>query len=255
MPPAGPYMMKLVSLKRSESVIYRSCLSVFFFHRFKINQPRVVATFCNAWAMLGCIRTPALLWAPKSHTPVGLQITRLALSRPRPHVARTTVVAVCQNTPRKGTPASTTSWTPFGWELNPKYDSNFIQVGRYRAHYLAAGTSETVILILASQVVTARSYRSTLNALSRTYRVICLELPGCGRSDHVSTPFKQQESADWLAQFLKQMDIGSAVVIGHSCSGAPAIVLAQTHSDFVSHLVLVGSIGVVHYFNCFSKGL
>lgn len=201
--------------------------------------------------MLGCIQTPALLWASKSHTPLALQCTRLALSRTRPHVARTSVVAVCQNTPRKSLPVSTTSWTPFSWELNPKYDSKFIKVGKYRAHYLAAGTSETVILILASQVVTARSYRSTLNALSRTYRVICLELPGCGRSDRVESPFTKRQSADWLAQYLKQMGIDSAVVIGHSCSGAPAIVLAQTHSEFVSHLVLVGSIGVVHFLNCF----
>lgn len=201
--------------------------------------------------MLGCTQTSALLWAPKIHTSLGSHTTRLALSRTRPHVARTSVVAVCQNSPRKGVPASTTSWTPFSWELKPEYDSNFIRVGKYRAHYLAAGTSETVILILASQVVTARSYRSTLNALSQTYRVICLELPGCGRSDRVPSPFTTQQSADWLAQFLKQMDIDSAVVIGHSCSGVPAIVLAQTHSKFVSHLVLVGSIGVVHHFNSF----
>ena len=183
--------------------------------------------------------------AVSSSRPHGLPFSRLALSITRRRLKRTSLLAVCQNSPRKGVPASTTSWTPFSWELNPKYDSNFLKVGEYRAHYLAAGTGKTVILILASQVVTARSYRSTLNALSQSYRVICLELPGSGRSDGVKSPFTQQQSADWLTQFMKQLDIASAVVVGHSCSGAPAISLAQTHSKLVSHLVLVGSIGVM----------
>lgn len=176
-----------------------------------------------------------------SPKPLRRQISCLARRR----LDRASVLAVCQKRPVKNVPASTTSWTPFSWELNPQYDSSFIKVGKYRAHYLAAGSGENVILILASQVVTARSYRSTLNALSQTCRVICLELPGCGRSDGVKLPFTQQQSADWLTQFMKQLDIESAIVIGHSCSGAPAIVLAQTHSKFVSHLVLVGSIGVI----------
>ena len=178
-----------------------------------------------------------------SQKPLGLQFSRLALSKTRRRFFRASKFAVCQNSPGKAVPASTTSWTPFSWELSPKYDSNFTKVGKYRAHYLAAGSGKTVILILASQVVSARSYRSTLNALSQTCRVICLELPGCGRSDGVKSPFTQQQSADWLTQFMKQLDIESVVVVGHSCSGASAIALAEAHPKFVSHLVLVGSIG------------
>ena len=196
--------------------------------------------------MLGCSRKPGLLCALESHTIHRPRVARLGLSKAQHRLDKTSAVVACRDNPRKGLPASTTSWTPFSWELKPKYDSKFISVGEYRAHYLAAGTGKTVILILASQVVIARSYRSTLNALSRDHTLICLELPGCGRSDTVTSPFTSQQSACWLSQFMKQLDIGSAVVVGHSCSGAPAIALAAAHSNLVSHLVLEGSIGVIH---------
>lgn len=188
-----------------------------------------------------CSRNTTLLWAAERLAPLRLQIER----RPAQHrLSKTSTFVVCHNNPKKGLPASTTSWTPFRWELKPKYDSKFVTVGKYRAHYLAAGTTGNKdILILASQVVVARSYRSTLNALSRKHRVICVELPGCGRSDSVQSPFTHQQSAEWLTQFMKQLDIQSAVVIGHSCSGPPAIALAASHSDRVSHLVLMSSIG------------
>ncbi|KAL0027963.1 hypothetical protein WJX79_006070 [Trebouxia sp. C0005] len=140
-------------------------------------------------------------------------------------------------------PQSTSSWTPFGWELNKKFDSKYITVGEHTVHYLTAGQGKTVILMIASQVVLARSYRSTVNAMSREHTVVCLELPGCGRSDSVKQPLTHQQYADWIVQFLHYMDITKAVVIGHSCSTAPAIALAESHSSLVSHLILVSAIG------------
>ncbi len=142
-------------------------------------------------------------------------------------------------------PQSTSSWTPFGWELNKKFESKYATVGKYTAHYLKAGQGKTVILMIASQVVLARSYRSTVNAMSREHTVLCLELPGCGRSDSVKQPFTHQQYADWIVQFLIYMDITKAIVIGHSCSTAPAVALAKSHSSFVSHLILVSAIGMM----------
>ena len=70
-------------------------------------------------------------------------------------------------------------------------------------------------------------------------------LPGCGRSNSVKQPFTHLQYADWIVQFLIYMDISKAVVIGHSCSTAPAIALAESHSSFVSHLILVSAIGML----------
>ena len=138
---------------------------------------------------------------------------------------------------------STSSWTPFGWELNKKFDSKHAKVDGLTAHYLVAGKGRTVILLIASMVVLARSYRATLNALARDHTVFCLELPGCGRSGFVQTPFSSEQYAEWIISFLEQMGISKAIVIGHSCSTAPALALAESRPDLMSHLVLVSAIG------------
>ena len=134
---------------------------------------------------------------------------------------------------------------PFGWEPDTKFDSKHVSIAGCKAHYLKAGTGRTVILLLASMVVMARSYRSTINALSQEHTVLCLELPGCGRSDSLEKPFTPEQYAQWIAKYLKHFDIANAIVIGHSCSTAPAIALAQLRPDLASHLVLVSAIGTV----------
>ena len=140
-------------------------------------------------------------------------------------------------------PESTSSCTPFAWELCPKVASKFAVVDNYTAHYLVAGEGPTAVVLIASQVVLARSYRSTVNALAREHTVYCIELPGCGRSDSVRKPFDQQQYAEWIVKFLEHLNISSAVIIGHSCSAAPAITLAASHPKYVSHLILVSAIG------------
>lgn len=138
---------------------------------------------------------------------------------------------------------STSSWTPFGLELKKKFDSRHAKIDGLTAHYLVAGKGETVILLIASMVVLARSYRTTLNALARDHTVFCLELPGCGRSDCVQKPFNSEQYAEWIVSFIEQMGISKAVVIGHSCSTAPALALAESRPDLMSHLVLISAIG------------
>ena len=141
---------------------------------------------------------------------------------------------VCRVKPHSRLPdVSTTSWTPFGWELRKKFQSKF----GYTAHYLIAGKGNVAVVIIA------RIYRSALNALARQHTVYCFELPGCGRSDSLKTPFDLQQYADWLEYFLDHMGIANAVVIGHSCSAAPAIALAALYPRYVSHSVLVSAIG------------
>ena len=169
----------------------------------------------------------------------------LCLSYTKRRFPRATVRVLSGVNQKANIPESTSSWSPFGWELKRKYDSKYAKIGKHTAHYLTAGNGTTVILMIASQVVLARSYRSTMNALSRDHTVFCLELPGCGRSDSVKEPFTHQQYAAWIVKFLDHIQVTSAVVIGHSCSTAPAVALAESHASFVSHLVLVSAIGAI----------
>ena len=99
---------------------------------------------------------------------------------------------------------------PLGWRL--KHASLYVEVAGLKAHYLKAGKGQ-VILLLSSQVIIARSYKSTISALAKDFCVLCLELPGCGFSDSVNTPLTHTEYAQWITQFLKKMDVDKAIVI------------------------------------------
>ncbi|KAK9814118.1 hypothetical protein WJX72_000954 [[Myrmecia] bisecta] len=135
------------------------------------------------------------------------------------------------------------SYTPFAWEPGRQFTSKFITVSGYQAHYLEAGAGDPVIL-LASPVIIARSYRSTVNALAKKYKVLCVELPGCGRSDLVEEPWTHKNYAKWVTEFMDAMHIDQAPVIGHSDSGAPVVGLARFYPTRVSHIILVDVIGV-----------
>lgn len=129
---------------------------------------------------------------------------------------------------------------PLNWRL--KYTSKYVEVEGYKAHYLQAGKGR-VILLLSSQVIIARSYKSTISALAEDFCVLCLELPGCGFSDSVIDPLAHTEYAAWITKFLSTVGVNKAIVIGHSDSSAPAVALASAHPDTVSHLVLISAIG------------
>lgn len=136
--------------------------------------------------------------------------------------------------------APTSRANPLNWRL--KYTSKYVEIEGYKAHYLQAGKGR-VILLLSSQVIIARSYKSTISALAEDFCVLCLELPGCGFSDSVADPLTHTEYAAWITKFLSMVGVDRAIVIGHSDSSAPAVALASAHPDTVSHLVLISAIG------------
>jgi hypothetical protein len=52
-----------------------------------------------------------------------------------------------------------------------------------------------VVVILSSQLVLSRSYRWTAEVLSKNFRVIVGEMPGCGNSDRVENPWSNSQYA------------------------------------------------------------
>ena len=141
---------------------------------------------------------------------------------------------------RSASKAPVSRGNPLAWKL--KHASLYVEVDGLRAHYLKAGKGQ-VVLLLSSQVIIARSYKSTISALAKDFSVLCLELPGCGFSDSVITPLTHTEYAQWITHFLKKVGVDKAIVIGHSDSSAPAIALASRYPEVVSHLVLTSAIG------------
>lgn len=98
-------------------------------------------------------------------------------------------------------------------------------------------------MIAASMLVLSRTYQSTARELSRTFRVITVELPGSGNASRLSKPWRIEQYAEWLGKLLEFLRLDRPILIGHSNSGGVALSLAANRPDRIAGLVLVDSIG------------
>ncbi len=90
------------------------------------------------------------------------------------------------------------------------------------------------------------AYKRAMKRLARLgVRVIAPALPGFGgTADLPREEFSIQGYGDWTAKFLDEIGIDEPVIIvGHSFGGGVAISFAHRHTERVSLLVLVNSIG------------
>ena len=93
-------------------------------------------------------------------------------------------------------------------------------------------------------LVLERTYRRTARCLAARFTVITIELPGSGRASKLTDPWSFEVYAAWLEKLLGALELAERpIVVGHSNSGAVALLLAATSPDCVARLVLVDSVG------------
>lgn len=86
-----------------------------------------------------------------------------------------------------------------------------------------------------------RIYDELLPRLAPRHAV-AFDWHGYGRSDRSGIgEFTMQEHCDELAAVLDQLEIGSAVLVGHDASGPDAVVFAVAHPQRVARLVLLNT--------------
>jgi pimeloyl-ACP methyl ester carboxylesterase len=117
-----------------------------------------------------------------------------------------------------------------------------VEIDGVRGWYAEAGAGPPVVL-LASPLARAKTYRPTVGRLAAAHRVFAVEMPGSGRADRLPRPWSLAGYAAWAAGFLTALDLSDATVIGHSHSGAVTVVLAAEHPGRVGRIVVCDSIG------------
>lgn len=70
------------------------------------------------------------------------------------------------------------------------------------------------------------------------YRLLVPDLPGYGRSPWLDgAALSLEEATDHLAAWLKQLQTGPVMVLGHSMGGVVALLLAERHPGLVSFVI------------------
>lgn len=122
-------------------------------------------------------------------------------------------------------------------------EHRFVQVRGLRARVTEVGQGPR-LLLLPSMLVLADSYEWLLRRLALRHRVTLIEMPGCGRGARLERPWGFGQYADWLAAYLTEAEAGPLPMVGHSNSGAVAMILAARRPQLVSRLVLADPVGL-----------
>jgi pimeloyl-ACP methyl ester carboxylesterase len=101
-----------------------------------------------------------------------------------------------------------------------------------------------VLLLIHGMAGSSDTWRSVIGQLSKKFRVIAPDLLGHGRSAKPRGDYSLGAFAVWLRDFLDELGVSHATVVGHSLGGGVAMQFAYQHPDYATRLILISSGGL-----------
>ncbi len=117
-------------------------------------------------------------------------------------------------------------------------------VDGFRIRMAERGKGSPVILLhgLGGSV---ESWSNNFDFLSRSARVIALDLPGFGQSDKPRISYAMSFYRDFLVKFIERLGLAKTSMVGSSLGGHIACEVAIARPDIVDKLVLVSPAGAL----------
>ena len=116
----------------------------------------------------------------------------------------------------------------------------FLELHGDRVAYRDAGEGEALLLI-HGMAGSSATWRAVTPQLAKNFRVVAPDLLGHGESAKPRGDYSLGAFAVWLRDFLDELGIGQATVVGHSLGGGVAMQFLYQHPDYCKRLVLISS--------------
>jgi pimeloyl-ACP methyl ester carboxylesterase len=110
----------------------------------------------------------------------------------------------------------------------------------YEVH--APGKGDPVVLLHGSFMTITNNWTAWIGELSKTRKVIALEMQGHGRTADIERDFSYENLADDVAALLDYLKIPSADLIGYSMGGGVAMQCAIRHPEKVRKVVSISAV-------------
>jgi len=107
-------------------------------------------------------------------------------------------------------------------------------------HYEVYGRGRPVIL-LHGWLGSWGLWKETMTELGKTHRTYALDFWGFGESDKKRSTYAVQDFVSLVGQFMEQMGIDHAPLIGHSMGGTVSLSVALQYPQRVEKVVIIGS--------------
>lgn len=109
-------------------------------------------------------------------------------------------------------------------------------------NYIDQGAGEPVLLIhgWGSSI---KPWGPILNGFDG-YRIIALDLPGCGESDILKTDWGIEDYCNFILKFMEKLNVKDPIMVGHSHGGRICLKMAAEGMVNPKKLILFGSAGI-----------
>jgi len=124
----------------------------------------------------------------------------------------------------------------------PGVADKWVSVFGMKIHYQEAGSGPAVIL-LHGLGGDSSNWAPNIVPLSKSYRVLVPDQIGFGHSDKPMINYRVATLVDFLDDFMKELKINRASLVGNSLGGWTAAAFTLQHPDKVDRLVLVDAAG------------
>src|SRR5262244_3656231 len=109
-------------------------------------------------------------------------------------------------------------------------------------YYEVHGDGQPVVLLHGSFMTIDLAYGQLIPELSKSRKVIVLELQGHGRTADIDRPMTFESMADDVAELLRYLKIESADVFGYSMGGTVALQVAARHPGAIRKLIIASAV-------------
>ncbi len=119
--------------------------------------------------------------------------------------------------------------------------SGYAPVNGLEMYYEVHGAGDPVVLLHGSFMTITNNWTPWISELSKTRKVIAIEMQGHGRTADIDREFTYENLADDVAALLKYLRITRADLIGYSLGGGVAMQCAIRHPEKVRKVVVISS--------------
>src|SRR6516162_51179 len=123
----------------------------------------------------------------------------------------------------------------------PHASGNYATVNGLRMYYEVHGSGDPVVLLHGAFMTITNNWTGWIGELSKTRKVIAIEMQGHGRTADTARDITDENLADDVAALLEQLKLPRADLIGYSMGGGVAMQCAIRHPDKVRKVVVVSS--------------
>ena len=119
--------------------------------------------------------------------------------------------------------------------------SGYAPVNGSKVYYEVYGTGDPIVLLHGAYMTINSNWSELIPVLSKTRKVIALEMDGHGHTPLSQRPFSFQTFANDVASALNYLKVDSADILGFSLGGIIAFEFAIEHPAMTKKLIIVSS--------------